>query len=366
MKILLMMVVVQFLTLVVFAWFNRVAWIRILALRQQLAVYKRKSKKPMLRNRDRLFWSLLSKIWRDWRSELILVKPETVIRWRERKFREFWRRKSQNRPGRPAIPNEHIDFIRRISSDHPEYGEDRIALELEVKFGIRHACSTVRRYMVKRRPGPTDSQAWRSFLKNQAKAMWSCDFFVQHTVAFQVLYVFVVMEIASRKVIHLHVTDHPTLEWTKQQIRNACFEEQPKFLLHDNDGKFGQFGRPLRVENAGKRVSCRSAYDEWLWQEMGIRGIAIPYGAPNAAAHIERLIGTLRRECLDRMLIWNERHLRCVLTEFIGWYNHGRVHQGLNGIPDPDPVLAEPKPAGGRLVAIPVLNGLHHDYRLAA
>jgi transposase InsO family protein len=196
--------------------------------------------------------------------------------------------------------------------------------------------------------------------------MWSCDFFVQHTVAFQVLYVFVVMEMASRKVIHLHVTDHPTLEWTKQQIRNAGFEEQPKFLLHDNDGKFGQFGRPLRVENEGKRVSCRSAFDEWLCQEMGIRGIAIPYGAPNAAAHVERLIGTLRRECLDRMLIWNERHLRHVLSEFLAWYNHGRVHQGLNGIPDPDPVLGESKPAGGRLVAIPVLNGLHHDYRLAA
>jgi hypothetical protein len=110
------------------------------------------------------------------------------------------------------------------------------------------------------------------------------------------------MELASRKVIHLHVTDHPTLEWTKQQIRNACFEEEPKFLLHDNDGKFGQLGRPFRVERAGKRVSCRSAYDEWLWQEMGIRGIPIPYGAPNAAAHVERLIGTLRRECLDRML----------------------------------------------------------------
>jgi transposase InsO family protein len=366
MKTLLMMVVLQSLNLAVFAWLDWAAWVRILALRQQLAVYKRKSKKPLLRNRDRLFWSLLSKIWRDWRSELIFVKPETVIRWSERKFREFWRRKSQGRPGRPAISNEHIDFIRRISSDHPEYGEDRIALELEVKFGICHASSTVRRYMVKRRPGPADSQAWRSFLKNQAKAMWSCDFFVQHTVGFRVLYVFVVMEIASRKVIHLHVTDHPTLEWTQQQIRNACFEEQPKFLLHDNDGKFGQFGRPLRVENAGKRVSCRSAFDEWLWQEMGIRGIAIPFGAPNAAAHIERLIGTLRRECLDRMLIWNERHLRSVLTEFIAWYNHGRVHQGLHGIPDQDPALAGPKPAGGRLVAIPVLNALHHDYRLAA
>jgi len=231
MNILPMIVVLQFLTLVVFAWFNRVAVLRILALRQQLVVYKRKSKKPLLRNRDRLFWFLLSKIWKNWKSELILVKPQTVIRRRERKFREFWWKKSQNMSGRPAIPKEQIDFIRRISADHPEYGEDRIALELEVKFGIRHACSTVRKYMVKRRPGPADSQAWRSFLKNQAKAMWFCDFFVQHTVGFRVLYEFVVMEIASRKVIHLHVTDHPTLEWTEQQLRNACFEEQPKFLL---------------------------------------------------------------------------------------------------------------------------------------
>jgi len=220
--------------------------------------------------------------------------------------------------------------------------------------------------MVKRRPGPEDSQAWRSFFKNQVEAIWSCDFFVQPTIGFRVLYIFVIMELASRKVIHFNVTDHPTLEWTKQQIRNACFEEQPKFVLHDNDGKFGQFGRPIRVESRGKRVSCRSAYDTWLWVEMGIRGIPIPYGAPNAAAHIERLIGTLRRECLDRLLIWNERHLRRVLTDFIRWYNHGRVHQGLNGIPDPDPALAEPKPLRGRLVAIPVLNGLHHDYRLAA
>jgi putative transposase len=138
-------------------------------------------------------------------------------------------------------------------------------LELEIKFGIRHACSTVRKYMVKRRTGPEGSHTWSSLLKNQAKALWSCDFFVQQTVGFQILYVFVVMELASRKVIHLHVTDHPTLGWTKQQIRNTCFEEQPKFLLHDNDGKFGQFGRPLQAEKDGKNISCRSAYDEWLW-----------------------------------------------------------------------------------------------------
>jgi hypothetical protein len=143
-KILLMMAVVQSFNLVIFAWFNRVAGPRILVLRKQLTVYKRKLEKPMLRNRDRLFWSLPSRIWRDWISDLIIVRPETVIRWTERKFREFWRRKSQGRSGRPAIPNEHIDFTRRISSEHPDYGADRIALELGVKFHIRHASSTVR------------------------------------------------------------------------------------------------------------------------------------------------------------------------------------------------------------------------------
>jgi len=163
MKMLILVAIVQSLNLVVFLWFHRVAGLRILALRHQLAVYKRKSRKPVLRNRDRLFWSLLSRILNDWTSELIFVKPDTVIRWRNRKFREFWRKKSQGKPGRGTIPQEHIAFIRRISSDHPEYGEDRIALELEIKFGIHHACSTVRRYMVKRRPGTTDSQTWRTF-----------------------------------------------------------------------------------------------------------------------------------------------------------------------------------------------------------
>jgi putative transposase len=366
MKTLILLGIIQSLNLAVFLWFHRVAGLRILVLRQQLIVYKRTAKKPMLKNRDRLFWSLLSRIWNDWASELIYVKPETVIRWRNRKFREFWRKKSQIKSGRPTIAKEHIAFIRRISTDHPEYGEDRIALELEVKFGIHHACSTIRRYMLEKRPGTTDSQTWRNFLKNQAKALWCCDFFVQQTVGFRVLYVFVVMELSSRKIVYFHIADQPTLEWTEQQLRNACFDSQPKFLLHDNDGKFGQFGRPRRLEMEGKSISCRSALDVWLRQEMGIRGVATPYGAPNAAAHIERLIGTLRRECLDRMLIWNEGHLRCVLKEFVNWYNHARVNQGLNGIPDPDPKLAGPKPKNGKLVAIPLLNGLHHDYRLAA
>jgi putative transposase len=148
MKLLILVAIVQSLNLVVFVWFYRVAGLRIIALRQQLIFYKRTSKKPMLKNTDRLFWSLLSRIWNDRASELIYVNPETVIRWRNRKFREFWRKKSQSKSGRPTIAKEHIAFIRRISPDHPEYGEDRIALELEVKFGMHHASSTVRRSLL--------------------------------------------------------------------------------------------------------------------------------------------------------------------------------------------------------------------------
>ena len=211
-----MILAAQTLGLLAFARFHRVTILRMLVLRQQLTVYKRGARKPRLKDRDRLFWSLVSRVWKDWRSELILVRPETVIRWRKRKFREFWRKKSGSTIGRPAIRRRHIDFIRRISSDHPEYGEDRIALELELKFGIRHSTATIRKYRVDVRPGPGDSQAWGTFLKNQSKAIWSCNFFVQHTVGFRVLYVFVIMELASRKVVHFNVTEHPTLEWVKQ------------------------------------------------------------------------------------------------------------------------------------------------------
>ena len=184
MNLLLLFLLAQTINLVVFLWLNRATTIRLAAYRQQLAVYQRSTKKPRLKDGDRLFWVLLSRLWKDWRSDLLVVRPETVIRWRKRKFREFWRRKSHGEVGRPAIPRKHIEFIRRISSDHPEYGENRIALELELKFGIAHASATIRKYRT--RGGSRDSQAWRTFLRNQSKAMWSCDFFVQHTFGFRI------------------------------------------------------------------------------------------------------------------------------------------------------------------------------------
>jgi putative transposase len=335
-----------------------------LALRQQLAVYKRKQPRPRLNDLDRAFWTALKNQFSDWADALIIVKPDTVVRWQKQRFRNFWRRKSK--PGRPTIERQHIEFIKRISGDHPEYGEDRIALELKVKFGIEHSPATVRKYMVRPSRPRRDSLTWRTFLKNQADAIWSCDFCVQPTVRFTTLYLFVVMELGSRKVVHVNVTEHPSLDWVKQQIRDASFEEQPKFLIHDNDGIFGQLGKPAVVEVNGKKVSCRSSLDVWLAEAMGIRGIPTPYHAPNANAHVERLIGTLRRELLDRILIWNERQLRAVVNEYVHWFNGGRVHQGIQGIPDPDPELPAPRPAAGELVAMPVCGGLHHDYRLVA
>ncbi len=319
MKVTVILLLAGLLNTFLFVIVHRSLVLHVAALRQQLAVFKRRLRKPRLRGRDRLFWAVLSRIWPSWKSALIIVKPETVIRWQKKRFRDFWRKRSTPGPGRPRIPKEHIDYIRRISSDHPEYGKARIALEMEIKFGIKHSPTTVGKYMVKTRGKPRGTQSWGTFLKNQADAIWSCDFLVQYTVGFTALYVFVFMEL----------------------------------------------GRPTTVERQCKRVSCRSALDLWLFETMNIRGIPIPYGAPNAQSHVERLIDTLRRECLDRMLIWNERQLRAVLGETVDWYNRLRVHQDIHGIPQPDPE-SKPTPTKGRLVSIPVLNGLHHDYRLAA
>jgi putative transposase len=324
METLLVALAVQALNTVLIFRSRRALLCSNLALRQQLTVYKRKRRRPGLKNRDRLFWALLSRLWSDWRS-----------------------------------------VLRRAS--HPEYGEDRIALEFEVKFGISHSPATIRKYMVKPSRPRRDSLSWHTFLKNQASAIWTCDFCVQHTVKFTALYIFIVMELGSRKVVHVNVTEHPTLAWVKQQLRDATFEEQPNFLIHDNDGIFGQLGKAVTREVNGKKLSCRSSLDVWLAETRGIRGIPTPYHAPNAQAHVERFIGTLRRELLDRTLVWNEGQLRAVLAEFVrDWYNSSRVHQGIHGIPDPPPELADEKPADGKLVARPICGGLHHDYRWVA
>jgi putative transposase len=334
-------------------------------LRQQLAVCLRSAKRPRLQSGDRLFWVLLRRLWPGWAGSLAIVKPATVVGWASKGFKALWRHKSK--PGRPRIPRKHINFIKRMSTDHPEWGEDKIAEELAAKFDINHSGSTIRRYMVPRHSSPRGGQTWRTFVKNHAKQMWACDFLTQYTAFFNVAYIFIVMEIGSRRIAHWGVTTSPTLSWVKQQLREATpWGETPRFLIHDNDGIFGQYGRRVTAERDGKKRSCRCHLDRWLHQVMGIEGVPIPYGAPNANAHLERFNRTLREDALDHFIFLGVDHIRQVVAEFVEYYNRARPSQAIHGIPDPYPQLKSLPPEDGKLVALPVLGGIQHDYRLAA
>ncbi len=337
------------------------------ALRQQLAVYLRSNHRARLRTEDRLFWVALRRLWPDWARSLVIVKPETVIGWHRKGFRIFWRRRSRGPIGRPRIPAEHIAFIQRISSDRPEWGEDRIAEELTAKCGIAHSPSTIRRYMVPRPGSPRGNQTWRTFACNHAKELCACDFLIQYTAFFSVVYVFVVMEIGSRRIVHTNVTTNPTLPWVKQQFREATAEDGTlRFLVHDNDGIFGQFGKTLTVEKKSRRRSYRCHLDRWLDEIMGIEGIPIPYCAPNASPHIERFVRTLREEALNHFIFLSADHIRRVVAEYIRYYNRARPSQAIHGIPDPYPELRRPPSRRGKLIALPILGGVLHDYRLVA
>ena len=338
------------------------------ALRQQLTAYQRSRKRARLRAGDRLLWIALRRIWSAWDRSLVIVKPETVIAWHRQGFKVLWRRKSRSaKIGRPRIPREHINFIRRMSSDHPEWGEDKIAEELAAKFGVHHSPTTIRRYKIPRPNAPRGDQTWRTFIRNHGKVVWSCEFLTQHTAFFAVAYIFVIMEIGTRRIVHVNVTSNPTLPWVKQQIREATADEVvPRFLVHDNDGIFGQYGRRVTVEADGRTCSYRCHLDRWLDEVIGIKGLPIPYGAPNASPHIERLVRTLREEALNHFLFLSVDHIRRVVTEYVRYFNGARPSQAIHGIPDPYPELKEPPLPTGRLVALPVLGGVLHDYRRAA
>jgi putative transposase len=367
-----------------------------LALRQQLATYARTQKRPRVKPEERAFWVARSRVWQGWRSPLAFVKPATVIDWHRRGFRRHWRWRSR-KPGRPRIPDDHIAMIRRISSDQPGWGEDRIAdvpaalyarpsrmsaavlpvagmrpergpqgcaQALAIKLGIRHSTSTIRGYMVRRR-APRGGQTWRTFIRNHASQIFAVDFLTQPTVFFSIVYIFVVMEIASRRIVLINATTSPGLAWVKQQIRQATeWGKAPRFLLHDNDGVFGQFRD--RKPRGKKRHRYRCHLDLWLADVMGIEGIPIPYGAPNASPHIERFNRTLREEALNHFIFLNVKHVRRVCAEHRDFYNRGRPSQALHAIPDPYPELKKPPPKTGKLIALPVLGGVQRDYRLAA
>jgi putative transposase len=316
-----------------------------LMLRHQLIVLQRSVGRPQLRPMDRLLWAAGLRRLPNWKKWLVIVRPETVIRWHRMGFKLFWRwRSSMRSGGRPPLPRDVRNLIICMARENLTWGSRRIQGEL-LKLGRRVGRTTIRRILREVRGPYRPSASWRSFLRSQAQGIWSCDVFTVTTVPFRQLYVMVIIAHATRELRQIAVTDSPSTQWCIQVIREATpFDVCPKFLIHDNDARFGdQFDRALR--------------------HMGIRPISTPLFAPLANAICERVIGTLRREVLDHMLIWNARHLVRTLHEARRWYNEARPHQAL-GQQTPRCYTPPQKPVPpSDVVSISVLGGLHHEYR---
>jgi putative transposase len=316
-----------------------------LALRHQIGVLQRSAtKRPKLTAGDRMLWVLLSRVWRDWRSALAIVQPETVVAWHRAGFRLFWTWKvRRGQPGRPLISREVRDLIRRMCHENPTWGAPRIHGEL-LKLGINIGETSASKYMVRSRKPP--SQTWRTFLENHLTQMVSIDFFTVPTIRFQVLYVFLVLAHDRRRILHCNVTAHPTAEWTGQQLREAFpFDQLPRYLLRDRDAIFGdEFREQVR--------------------DMGIHEVLSTPRSPWQRAYVERVIGSIRRECLDHVVVFNPRSLRRILASYFAYYHRSRTHLSL-GKDSPEPRLIEPREMG-RVVALPQVGGLHHRYERRA
>ena len=290
----------------------------ILALRHQLAVlHKNAPPRLRLQRSDRWLWVLLS-------------------RW-------YWTRKSRQRPGRPEVATEIRDLIRRMSQANPLWGAPRIHGELR-KLGIAVAQSTVARYLPRPRKPP--SQTWRTFLTNHLAQTAAIDFFTVPTATFRILFVFVVLSHNRRRVLHFGVTEHPTQEWTIQQMREAFpWDQAPQYVLRDRDAIYGsEFAATTR--------------------DMGMEEVLSAPRSPWQNPYVERLVGSIRRECLDHVIVWNRRSLHRTLQSYFAYYHSARTHLSL-AKDAPEPRAVEP-PEQGRVVAISQVGGLHHRYQRRA
>ncbi len=267
-----------------------------LALRHQVQVLSRGGSRPRLTRHDRMLWVLLSRFWKDWRASALMVRPETVIKWHRTAFKSYWRRKSRStRRGRPRLTLEERKIIRRMARDNPLWGAPRVHGEL-AKIGLEVGLSTVSKYMKQRRP---PSPNWKTFLLNHAKEIVSVDFFDVPTASMQVLYVFLVLSHDRRKILSYEVTDAPAGEWAAEQLIEALeYPDSPRIVVRDRDKKFGD------------------RFDERM-DDAGIRQMLTAHRCPWQNGYVERLIGTVRRECLDHVIIFNDDHLRRVLDEYV-------------------------------------------------
>jgi transposase InsO family protein len=268
-----------------------------------------------------------------------VVRPETVVRWHRQGFRYYWAWKSRRRRGRPIISSDLRELIRRMSHANPLWGAPRIHGEL-LKLGLTVSQATVSKYMVRPRRPP--SQAWRAFLKNHVHDLIALDFFTVPTATFRVLFVFVVLSHGRRWLMHFNVREHPTVEWTARQLLEACgLDECPRHLIRDHDQVYGErFSRQARM--------------------LDIREAVIAPRSPWQNAYAERVIGSIRRECLDHVVIVRERQLLRILSEYADYYNRTRTHLSL-AKDAPESRSVQP-PSQGRVMQVPRVGGLHREY----
>src|SRR5712672_3061905 len=310
----------------------------ILVLRHQLNVLRRKSPKRLaFGNVDRLVFAGLYRVAPGVLDALKILKPQTVIRWHRAGFRVYWRWKSRPRGGRPKTPADIRQLIRDMSVANPLWGAPRIHGEL-LKLGIDVGQTTVAKYMARRRQPP--SQGWKTFLRNHADGIAAMDMFVVPTISFRLLYGLLILRHDRREILWLGVTAHPTAEWIANQLAEAYgWERTPRFLIRDRDGAYGEvFLRRLR--------------------SMGIRDRPTSPRSPWQNGHVERLIGSIRRECVDHIIVVGERHLRHVLLSYMNYYNETRTHLSL----DKDTPITRAVAKVGRIIPRSILGGLHHQY----
>jgi len=313
-----------------------------LALRQQLSSLAHIGKRPRLRPLDRFFWAMLSRYWSRWRQLLVIVQPSTVIAWHRKGFRLLWRWKSRKRrhPGRPRIAPEIRRLIAQMANN-VGWGAPRIHGEL-CKLGIEISQATVSRYMPKPPPRPGSRQSWSTFLTNHRHELLAIDFAVVPTIGFDILYIFFVLSVDRRKILHFNVTKCPTAEWTAQQVIEACpFELPGRFLVRDNDSIYGA--------TFVKRVDS-----------LGLEQVKTAPRAPWQNCFAERWIGSLRRECLDHIIAMNERQLRGVIARYVDYFHEDRTHLGL--AKDTPTGREVEGPELGAVVAFPRVGSLHHRY----
>jgi transposase InsO family protein len=314
-------------------------------LRHQVDILRRRApKRVQISRADRMIIKLFLRLWPRSARFISIVHPKTVVRWHREGFRLYWRWKSRNRSGRPRVSSEIRTLVRKMSSDNPLWGAPRIHGEI-LKLGFKVSQATVSRHMPRRPPNP--DQTWKTFLRNHMDCMAAIDFLVVPTLTFRNLYILVILTHQRRELVHFAVTANPTAEWTARQITEAFpWGDPPRYIVRDNDCIYGH-------------IYCGRL------RAMGIHDLPIAPRSPWQNGFVERVIGSLRRECLDHVIVKNEKHLQRVLKSYLVYYNRSRTHLSLNK----DSPVSRPLRSNlsGRIVAIPEVGGLHHRYeRMAA